>query len=331
MRYTIVLFIIILGILGLVSRTAAYVIPGLAVIVGSLVSKPLYCHFKECCKDRWIPQNFTNLQEDLQQKVFGQHIAIEVVYKAVKGHVLNQNPEKALVLSFHGWTGCGKNHVSKIIANNLYKLGMDSKYTHQIIATHDFPHKKRVPEYQDKLRNFIIEKVKQCSRTLFIFDEVDKVPPGLMDSLRPFLEHHPDVDGVDFRKCIFIFLSNTGAKIINTFVFDHYGNGNERENLTIKDMEPIINNGAFNLEGGLWHSELILHHLIDFFVPFMPLEKIHVKECIRADLKEKHKLVKDINDIVNKVADQMLYSSPDKVFSVTGCKKVSSKVNYIIN
>ena len=319
----------LLEILGFTSRTNGYVVPVLVVVASSLLSYPLYCHFKECCSDRWIHQNFTSLKVDLEEKVFGQHIAIAVVHKSVKGHILNQNPEKALVLSFHGWTGCGKNYVSKIIANNLYKLGMGSKYTHQIIATSDFPHIKRVPEYKDKLRSFIIEKVKQCSRTLFIFDEVDKVPPGLMDSLRPFLEHHQDVGGVDFRKCIFIFLSNTGAKIINTFVFDHYRKGDERENLTVKDMEFIINNGAFNLEGGLWHSELILHNLIDFFVPFMPLEKRHVKECIKADLKEKHFKVKD--SIVNDVANQMLYSSPENIFSTTGCKKVSTKVDLVMN
>lgn len=319
--------IMLLMILCFASRTIAWLGPGLAVLGGALVSKPLYCHFKECCNDRWIPNNITGLKAKLDEKVFGQHIAIEVVHKAIKGHIQNKNPAKALVLSFHGWTGCGKNHVSRIIADNLYRKGMDSKYTQQVIATHDFPHKQRVPEYQEKLRNFITEKVKMCERSLFIFDEVDKVPTGLMDTLRPFLEHHREVGGVDYRKTIFIFLSNTGATIINDFVINHWRKGNKREDLKIKQIDPVINNGAFNVKGGLWHSELISHNLIDYFVPFLPLEKSHVKKCIEEDLKQKKRPVN--TEIVNHVANLLQYNE-DRVFSKSGCKKVSSKVDFVI-
>ena len=47
---------------------------------------------------------------------------------------------------------------------------------------------------------------------LFIFDEIDKLPEGVIDAVKPFIDHHETVGGVDFRRCIFIFLSNTGGK-----------------------------------------------------------------------------------------------------------------------
>ena len=321
--------VVIVMVLCSLEKTLAYIVPGFVVLGAgaAFFGKPLYCLVKECCNDRWIPLDFRSLKNELHEKVFGQHIAVEVVYRAIKGHALNKNPEKALVLSFHGWTGCGKNHISRIIADNLFKLGMNSKYTHQIIATHDFPHKDKVRDYKDNLRSFIIEKVTQCPRTLFIFDEVDKVPSGLIDTLRPYLEHHRHVNGIDYRKSIFIFLSNTGSKMINNFVIEHYSKGNKREDLTVKDMERIINNGAFNMEGGLWHSELISHNLIDLFVPIMPLEKIHVKKCIRVSLKQRECEVSE--DIVNEVADQMQYDNTH-VFSTTGCKKVATRVDKVI-
>ena len=281
------------------------------------------CFLIECCDGRWIPQYFSRLKPELDQYVFGQHIAVKVVSIAVAGHIENPNPEKALVLSFHGSTGCGKNYVSRIVADNLYKLGMDSKYTHQIIATHDFPHKGRLAEYKDKILQHIVKKVKECEKTLFIFDEVDKVPAGLLDVLRPFLEHHEHVDGVDYRKCIFIFLSNTGAKLIDEFVFNHWQNGKKREDITIHQMKQIINNGAFNSDSGFWHSELILSNSIDYFVPFLPLEKIHVEQCIQADLKRKGKVISP--DIIKRIADEMHYSS--NTFSTTGCKRISSRVD----
>jgi chromosomal replication initiation ATPase DnaA len=48
-------------------------------------------------------------------------------------HLSNDDPSKALALSFHGGTGTGKNHVSKIIANHIYKEGMKSKFVHMSI------------------------------------------------------------------------------------------------------------------------------------------------------------------------------------------------------
>ena len=36
--------------------------------------------------------------------------------------------KKPLVMSFHGWTGSGKNYVSKFIAESLFAKGMRSKF-----------------------------------------------------------------------------------------------------------------------------------------------------------------------------------------------------------
>ena len=322
--------LIALVLLGFLSRTIAS-----AQFVGSMLfyltvdtfvyhaMDKLNCILYECCDGRWIPQLFTRLKPEFDQHVFGQHIAVKVVSIAVAGHIENPNPEKALVLSFHGSSGCGKNHVSRIIADNLYKLGMDSKYTHQIIATHDFPHQERVAEYKDKMLQYVVKKVKECEKTLFIFDEVDKVPAGLMDSLKPFLERREHVDGVDYRKCIFIFISNTGAELIDEFVFKHLQNGKAREDITIHHMKQIINDGAFNSNSGFWHGKLISYNLIDYFVPFLPLEKVHVKQCIQADLKRKGKIVSQ--ETIQKIADEMKYSN--NAFSTTGCKRVSSRVD----
>ena len=38
-----------------------------------------------------------------------------------------------------------------------------------------------------------------CERSLFVFDEVDKIPNGVLDAVTPFLDYHEEIDGVDFR------------------------------------------------------------------------------------------------------------------------------------
>ena len=154
----------------------------------------------------------TGLQSALRRRVLGQHLIAETVLKALVGHLNNESPDKALVLSFNGWTGSGKNFVRKIIAEHIFKKGLESDYIHQIIATHEFPHQNKVDDYKEKLRELVIDSVKKCPRSLFIFDEMDKMPTGLIDVLKPFLDHYPPDEGkIDYRQSIFIFLSNTGG------------------------------------------------------------------------------------------------------------------------
>ena len=296
--------------------------------VGYLGPK-LYCQFKECCTEKWVSPNITGLQSVLRRRVFGQHLVTDTVLKAVMGHLNNKSPSKALALSFNGWTGSGKNFVSKIIADHLFRKGMDSKYVHLMIATHDFQHQSELDFYKRKLRSIVTGSVSQCFRSLFIFDEMDKMPIGLIDVLKPYLDHYSDVGKVDFRKSIFIFLSNTGANLINNAVLTHWKEGKKREDIAIKQMDKVINLGEFNSKGGFWHSTLIDKNLIDFFIPFMPLERSHIKMCAKADLESKGHPVTE--EVLKRIADELLYFPEDlKVFSQSGCKRISSKVDYIV-
>ena len=133
------------------------------------------------------------------KRVFGQHLVSNIVLKAVVGHLNDESPSKALALSFNGWTGSGKNFVSQIIAEHLFRKGMGSKYVHLIISTHDFPHHSELDFYKRKLRAIVAGSVAECPRSLFIFDAMDKMPIGLTDTLIPYLDHYPDVGKVDFR------------------------------------------------------------------------------------------------------------------------------------
>ena len=47
-----------------------------------------------------------------------------------------------------------------------------------------------------------------------------------------------------------------------------------------RDLEGLITKGAFSESGGLQHSNLIEKSLVDHFVPFLPIERMHVKQCI---------------------------------------------------
>lgn len=297
---------------------------------------PVKCRFfAECCIDRHIKLNETALKLSLDSQVYGQHLCKSAVINHLKAHTRSTQPSKALAMSFHGGTGTGKNFVSKIIAESLYRKGMKSQYVHLLSATKEFPHKEMVPLYKDKLKEIIESSVAKCERSLFIFDEVDKMPVGLLDIVKPYLDFYEEVGGLDFRKSIFIFLSNTAGKAILSSTLDHWKEGRSREDLKLVDMEKLITKAAINTKNtGLWHSELLLSHMISAHLPFLPMERKHVRQCIKDSLitKKYYRNHDNIDDrIVREIADQLPYfPDEEKMFSVTGCKRVPEKVDYVM-
>jgi hypothetical protein len=90
------------------------------------------------------------LELNLNRNLFGQPLVKNTLITALKSHFSIKNPKKALVLSFHGSTGVGKNFVSQFIAEILFSKGIKSKYYKQFISTKDFPHNEKVNEYKVK-------------------------------------------------------------------------------------------------------------------------------------------------------------------------------------
>ena len=108
----------------------------------------------------------------------------------------------------------------------------------------------KLKENQARLMSIVEETVRGCGRSLFVFDEVDKMPPEIFDVLLPFMDHHTSIDGVDYRQAIFIFLSNTGGAKINEKLLQAMGvEGKKREEVTLYDFRHTIANGAFTEQG----------------------------------------------------------------------------------
>ncbi|KAL4230403.1 Torsin 1 [Mactra antiquata] len=303
-----------------------------AGVVSWISSNILYCSMNECCIDSWIPANYSGLAETLKSKLHGQHLVTDLVIKYLKAHGRG-NPSKALVLSFHGRTGTGKSYVSRLVAEKLFYNGMESKYVHLFSATRDFNHIEKVPTYKKNLRDHIEKAVKECPRSLFIFDEMDKMPPGIIDTLKPYLDHYEQIGNVDYRKTIFFFLSNSGSNAITERALRAWKNGEARHSLKLKEMEQIIQEQVLNTKNGLLTSELVLKNLITAYVPFLPLERCHVKQCIRDGLVERGYYLdaEYVNDmLVREIADELTYFPKDvSLFSVKGCKSVHDKIVYV--
>ncbi|KAM9437990.1 torsin-1B-like isoform 2-T2 [Salvelinus alpinus] len=272
--------------------------------------------------------SMNGLEVALDQKLFGQHVASRVLQKAVTGFMNNKTPKKPLVLSLHGWTGTGKNLVSQLIAENIYKEGMASSFVHLFVTSTHFPHSSQLENYKSELQQWIKGNVTNCPRSMFIFDEMDKMHPGLIDCIWPYLEYYENLDRVSYRQAIFIFLSNAGGEHITQVALDFWKAGRDREEIQLQDLEAALSLSVFNnKKSGLWHSSLIDKNLVDFIVPFLPLEYRHVLLCGMAEMSAKG--LKPDQDVVDQMARELVYfPKSEKIFSVKGCKTINGRLDY---
>ncbi|KAH9517427.1 chaperone cofactor-dependent protein refolding [Dermatophagoides farinae] len=323
-------FMYIIQIIALISIWATILALDPFTITGSIIASgvgyyykdKLTCMVKECCHDHTSDKWIANRMEwsDLSEEIFGQHIAVNVVSKLVHFHMKNENPSKPLVLSFHGFTGVGKNHLSDMLAKRIYRqfnATGASNFVHKYVATN-------LAKGNDlsMLAKDIHKKLDNCDRSLVIIDEIDKLPEKYLDILLPFLEH-----ASPYKKSIFIFLGNSAGSNINNKVVQLMHSGKSREDIDYEDLENIVTNNAIKM-GGLKNSELITRGVVDLFVPFLPLAKRHVRQCVVDNLRRQHKFsdpfIDPGSEFIRKVMNSIEFK--DDEFSVYGCRRVSSKI-----
>lgn len=321
---------------------SAGIVAGIAAIGGGYFGLNQIANFETCngeTSNTWINYNpnFNNLGNHL----FGQHIALKIVPNAIKRHLNDRNPPKALVLSFHGHVGVGKNHLASLIANEIYtkyKTEGDSKFVHYLLGTSYI--ERNTKSGTSKFRKIIENGVANCGRSLFIIDELDKFPEMFLDDLASYLSSNTPINGIKFNKAIFMLLSNSASLAINSKTFELRSNGVNREDIKYMEFEKILQTMAMQGEegrGGLKNSELIKHGLIDRFVPFLPLEKEHVKLCIKHYLQSHLNYTNPEQDpgikFIEDVAQALKYDSKLNLYTEFGCRPVKSKIlkfNHII-
>ena len=295
------------------------------------------CKFKECCHEddgsEFIRYGLgiSQLERDIRNKVHGQPLITEPIIHSLTAHMKDPNPPRPLVMYFSGWTGTGKTYVAHMIARNLYKLGMDSNFVKYISSSFHFPTRIKsdleIDVHRKNLRDMIRDTISRCERSLIILDELDKLPAGVVDVLQPMLDYVESVDGIKYNKAIFIFLTNTGATRLNALSYKMFAEGKERNDLKSKDIEELLIAESYNEPGGLRESSVLKRYSIGVFVPFLPLERKHVKLCIRDILKRSYPKQRDSDTIIEEITDEMTYF-PDElqVYSKSGCKGVYEKV-----
>ncbi|XP_029367036.1 prosalusin [Echeneis naucrates] len=295
----------------------------------SCVFEKFYCNILQSCDCEFRP-NIRDLEWDLYKNVYGQHLAQDIVSEEVGRFLENKSPDRPLVLSFHGSSGTGKTLVSSMLANHLYGSAMNSPYVHQFIPTLHFPVPQQVKKYQEELKSWVQGNLTECARSIFIFDEMEKMPPGLIDVLEPFLGPSHVVFRTNYRKAIYIFISTAGEEVINKAALENRQAGRDREEIKLADLQKDIEQTLYNNNtSGFFQSRIIQQNLVTCFVPFLPLSRRHVERCVHSQLCQQGSCGR--SDVVEAVGGNMIYSPiQGQYFSTTGCKAVPAKINFFL-
>ncbi|KAM6964919.1 torsin-1B-like [Aplochiton taeniatus] len=81
---------------------------------------------------------------------------------------------------------------------------------------------------------------------------------------------------------------------------------------------------------GLWHTTLTDKNLVDFYVPFLPLEYEHILQCAMAEMATNRQTIN--RGIAARLArDLQYFPKEEKLFAVSGCKKIANQLPFYMS
>ena len=187
------------------------------------------------------------LEDDLHQRVIGQHRAVTAVADAIQRSRAGLSDPNRPIASFLflGPTGVGKTELSKALANRLF----DSDDAMVRIDMSEYMEKHSVsrligapPGYVGyEAGGQLTEAVRRRPYAVILFDEVEKAHPDVFNVMLQILDDGRVTDGqgrtVDFTNTVLILTSNIGSQSI----LELAGNPEHHEEISQRVSEALRN------------------------------------------------------------------------------------------
>jgi len=249
-----------------------------------------------------------SLTQKINASVFGQELAVGVVLDAVEN--LSQGRMTALLL--FGWTGTGKSLLVQLVSEAFRSV-----------------HKFSIPLHLgDESNHVMLDDLalllgKGCGPRLVIFEDVDEGTEAAMSKLKAFISTMKD------EQVLLLVTMSSGGQAINRSLLDWAKSSSslKRDRIDQTLVNQIIQDQNVDLPlRSFLHGLKIQSRL----VPFLPLTREHVKQCIVKEVIIQGGGAPTRED-VRLILDEMeFFSDSFPVFSTAGCKRVAGKVALLL-
>jgi len=230
-------------------------------------------------------EKLLHLEEELHQRVIGQHEAIRAVSDAVRRSRAGLQDEKRPIGSFIflGTTGVGKTELAKALAeflfddeNMLTRIDM-SEYQEKFSVTRLIGSPPGYVGYDEGGQ--LTEAVRRKPYSVILFDEIEKAHPDVFNVLLQVLDDGRLTDNkgriANFKNTIIIMTSNIGSHLIQ----DRFEQMNERNMVEIEEQTRI---DLFELLRKTISPEFL--NRIDDVIMFTPLTRKDVREIVKLQI-----------------------------------------------
>ena len=232
-------------------------------------------------------EKLLRMEDDLRKRVVGQDEALVAVSDAVRrARAGLKDPNRPIgSFLFLGPTGVGKTELNKALAEFLFddetaitRLDM-SEYMEKHSVSRMIGAPPGYVGYDEG--GALTEAVRRRPYQVVLFDEVEKAHPDVFNILLQVLDDGRLTDGqgrvVDFRNTLIVMTSNLGSDVLV----------NMDENASVETVRPLV------LDVVRRHFRPEFLNRIDEMILFHRLDKVHMHDIVRIQLKGLEKLMAD--------------------------------------
>lgn len=290
-----------------------FVAIGIVILFGIWVMLLTTYNKWRCSSENSKSIDIETLASKLSSNLIGQHLASNLVVSHMK--IFSESVENnVLVLLLIGMTGSGKTHTTNLISqmfpiqSNIYNI---PELTTQPQAISDIPR--------------LISQ--SCGYSLVVVDDVNQDDKMIINSLEKLIVSLSNDSNSKSKGTLVVVSTKTSGENINKFLLElSKDNLSKRDKVTTEDIMNNLKEEDTNIP---LHQTLMDYNIPVTIIPFLPLTRDHVRECISNHLKLSNAQMnpKEINFML----DKMSFFSPDfPIFSKYGCRQVSMRVNAVV-